>query len=116
MQGADLVAVEIAQISEIDFAGGTFAHAGRLFASRPAIGDTGGMPRIGLLGRIAGKADGAAIGVGRGFAIDRLRASEQFRSLLAAARLRHVASTKWERRRYLSMDAPPNPAKQEAAA
>ncbi len=36
--------------------------------------------------------------------------------MLTAARLRHVASTKWGKRRYLSMDALLNPAKQEAAA
>ena len=36
--------------------------------------------------------------------------------VLTAARLQHVASTKLGRRRYLSMDALPNPAKQEAAA
>jgi transposase-like protein len=36
--------------------------------------------------------------------------------VLTAVRLRHVASTKWGRRRYLPMDALPNPAKQEAAA
>jgi hypothetical protein len=36
--------------------------------------------------------------------------------VLIAARLLPVASTKRVRRRYLSMDAPPNPAKQEAAA
>src|SRR5580658_7609288 len=36
--------------------------------------------------------------------------------MLTAARLRHIASTKWGKRRYLSMDALLNPAKQEAAA
>jgi hypothetical protein len=36
--------------------------------------------------------------------------------MLTAARLRYVASTKWGKRRYLSMDALLNPAKQEAAA
>ena len=36
--------------------------------------------------------------------------------MLTAARLRHVASTRWGKRRYLSMDALLNPAKQEAAA
>jgi putative transposase len=36
--------------------------------------------------------------------------------MLTAARLRHVASTKWGKRRYLSMEALLNPAKQEAAA
>ena len=36
--------------------------------------------------------------------------------MLAAARLRHIASTKWGKRRYLLMDLLLNPAKQEAAA
>ncbi len=36
--------------------------------------------------------------------------------MLVAARLRHVAATKWGKRRYLVMDALLNPAKQEAAA
>jgi putative transposase len=36
--------------------------------------------------------------------------------MLSAARLRHVASTKWGKRRYLSMEVLINPAKQEAAA
>ena len=36
--------------------------------------------------------------------------------MLVAARLRHIAATKWGKRRYLVMDALLNPAKQEAAA
>lgn len=36
--------------------------------------------------------------------------------MLTAARLRHVASTKWGKRRYLLMEALLNPAKQEVAA
>lgn len=36
--------------------------------------------------------------------------------MLAAARLRHIASTKWGTRRYLVMDPLVNPAKQEIAA
>ena len=36
--------------------------------------------------------------------------------MLTAARLRHVASTKWGKRRYLSMEALLNPAKQEEVA
>jgi putative transposase len=36
--------------------------------------------------------------------------------MLVAARLRHIASTKWGRRRYMVMDPLLNPAKQEAAA
>src|SRR5579864_3387895 len=36
--------------------------------------------------------------------------------MLAAARLRHIASTKWGKRRYMLMDLLLNPAKQEVAA
>ena len=36
--------------------------------------------------------------------------------MLVAARLRHIASTKWGKRRYLVMDPLLNPAKQEVAA
>ena len=36
--------------------------------------------------------------------------------MLTAARLRHIASTKWGKRRYLVMDALLNPVKQEVAA
>jgi putative transposase len=36
--------------------------------------------------------------------------------MLVAARLRHIASTKWGKRRYLVMYPLLNPAKQEAAA
>jgi len=36
--------------------------------------------------------------------------------MLVAARLRHIASTKWGKRRYLVMDSLLNPAKQEVAA
>jgi putative transposase len=35
--------------------------------------------------------------------------------MLTAARLRHIASTKWGKRRYLLMDTLLNPAKQEVA-
>jgi transposase-like protein len=36
--------------------------------------------------------------------------------MLVAARLRHIASTKWGKRRYLAMEPLLNPAKQEVAA
>jgi hypothetical protein len=36
--------------------------------------------------------------------------------MLTAARLRHIASTKWGKRRYLVMELLLNPAKQEGAA
>lgn len=36
--------------------------------------------------------------------------------MLVAARLRHIASTKWGKRRYLVMETLLNPAKQESVA
>jgi hypothetical protein len=36
--------------------------------------------------------------------------------MLVAARLRHIASTKWGKRRYMQMESLLNPAKQEAVA
>jgi hypothetical protein len=36
--------------------------------------------------------------------------------MLVAARLRHIATTKWGKRRYLRMELLLNPAKQEAVA
>jgi transposase-like protein len=36
--------------------------------------------------------------------------------MLVAPRLRHIASTQWDKRRYLVMDTLLNPAKQEAVA
>src|SRR3954464_3642543 len=59
---ADLVAVWITQIRQIELSRGTFTNAGRLLAGRRAIGDAGRMPGVGLLRRIGDKADGAAIG------------------------------------------------------
>ena len=48
MQGADLVAVRIAQIGEIHLANGALAHARRVFTGRAAIGDAGSVPGVGL--------------------------------------------------------------------
>ena len=49
VQRAQLVAVGVAQISQIHLAHTAFAHAGRLFTGRAAIGDAGRVPRIGHL-------------------------------------------------------------------
>ena len=48
---ADLVAVEIAQVSKVQFAGGAFANARRIFAGLAAIGDAGRVPGVGLFVR-----------------------------------------------------------------
>src|ERR1035437_7302145 len=76
VQGAELVAVGIAQIGEIEFARSALAHTRRVLAGLAAIGDAGRMPRVGLLGGARGKTDRAAIGRGRRLAIDRLRHRE----------------------------------------
>jgi len=51
----------------------------------------------------------------RGLKGVRLIISDACRGLVVAARLRHIASTKCGKRRYLVMDTLLNPAKQEAA-
>src|ERR1700709_1474324 len=73
MHGANLVAIRIAQISDIELVAGAFTDTRRILARLCAVGDAGGVPGIGLLGRSGGKADGAAIGKGRRLAVDRLR-------------------------------------------
>src|SRR5258708_38771445 len=72
MQRAELVAVGVAQIGKVEFAGAALAHTRRIFATRRAMGDAGRVPRVGLLGRATGEADGAAIGRGCRLAVDRL--------------------------------------------
>src|SRR4051812_10290290 len=76
MHRADLVAVEVTQIRNIEVDAGALADAGRIFARDAAGGDAGRMPCIDLLRRVGGKADGAAIRARRRLAIDRLRHRE----------------------------------------
>src|SRR5437667_11742504 len=76
MHGADLVAVQIAQIGEVHFARRAFAYARRIFAGLSAIGDAGRVPGVGLFGRLRRKADGAAIRRRRRLAIDWFRHRE----------------------------------------
>ena len=79
MQGAQLVAVRIAQVGEVELALAAFAHAGRVLAGGPAGGDARRVPGVGLGRRGAGKANGAAV-AGRGrLAIDRLAHREDAR-------------------------------------
>src|SRR6266403_638617 len=73
MQGADLVAVRISQIGEIEFARGPFAYTRRVFAGLSAVGDASRVPGVSLFSRACGKANRAAIGRGCRLAIDRLR-------------------------------------------
>src|ERR1700733_15058843 len=71
VQGAELVAVGIAQIGDIEFHPAAFAYPRRLLAGFSAMGDTCRVKRVGGFRRIRGKADGAAIGVARRLAVDR---------------------------------------------
>jgi hypothetical protein len=68
MQGAELVAVRVAQIGEIELRAAAFAHARRIFDRRAAGRDARLVPGIGLRRILAGKADGAALGMRRDFA------------------------------------------------
>jgi hypothetical protein len=59
----------VAQIGEMELAvGGVFAHARRVFDHRAAGGNARLVPGIGLRWILAGKADGAALGMRRDFA------------------------------------------------
>jgi hypothetical protein len=52
---AELVAVGIAQVREIEFARGTFAHARRVFADLGAVGDAGRVQASACSGELAAK-------------------------------------------------------------
>src|SRR5262249_46083976 len=77
MHRDDLVAEWIAQVGEIDLARGPFAPAGRILDALAAVGDAGVVERLDLLGTGAGEADGAAVGVRRRLAVDRLGDAER---------------------------------------
>jgi hypothetical protein len=77
IQGAELVAVRIAQIGEIQAANLGATHAGRVPDRFSTIGDPGGMPEIDMVGRLAGKADRATIGMGSRPAIEWLGNDEK---------------------------------------
>src|SRR4029453_2287070 len=72
MQRAELVAVRIAQIGDIELYAAAFADARRILAGGGAVGETGGGEGVGFGLRRRRKADGAAIGKRRGLAVDRL--------------------------------------------
>ncbi len=62
MQQAELVAVRVAQIGQIQAAGaGLATPARRVFAGHAASGHAGGMGRIGLRGRLGRETEGAAV-------------------------------------------------------
>src|ERR1700759_1758695 len=86
MQRAQLVAVRVAQVSEIEFRRAAFAHARRIFDRGAAGRDARLVPRIRLRRIFRGETDGAAIGVARGLAVDGLGHAEH-------ALRRHIKET-----------------------
>ena len=76
MQGADLVTGRIAQISKVQFHAAAFTHTRWIFTGSAAVRDTGRVPGVCLFRCFHGKADGAAVAVGGGLAIDGLAKGE----------------------------------------
>jgi len=68
MHDAELIARRILEIRQVQSRG---ANAGRILTRRAAARDTRGVPGRGLLGRNRAKAHRAAVGAGRGLAINR---------------------------------------------
>src|ERR1041385_6537762 len=73
----DLVAGRVAQVSEIVLARRSLAPARRVLDALAAVGDTGVVEGLGLLGARAREADGPAVRVRRGIAVDRLGDAER---------------------------------------
>src|SRR5712675_794796 len=72
VRGAELVAIGIAQIGDIEFDARAFADARRFLTGFSAMGETSRVERIGRLDRTGGETDRAAVGVRRYLAVDRL--------------------------------------------
>jgi hypothetical protein len=83
----DLVAERIAQVAEVNLARGPLAPAGRVLDALAAVGNARVVERLDLLGAGAGEADGAAVGMARRLAVDRLGDAERagFRAIPNAA-------------------------------
>jgi hypothetical protein len=60
MQRANLVAVGIAEIGEVEFAKAALAHAGRLLDRRAAVAASGFMPGLRVIGAVDGKLSAGA--------------------------------------------------------
>src|SRR3954470_4614497 len=63
VQGAELVAVGVAQVGEGELAEAALADARRVLDGRAAVGDAGGVPGVGLCRRLAGEAQSEAVRV-----------------------------------------------------
>lgn len=72
MQGAELIAVGISQVCEIEAAGGTVALTRRVFDGGSAVRRPSPVPSVGFLRRLHIEADGPPIPWGRGLTVNRL--------------------------------------------
>src|SRR5688572_11685866 len=72
MQAAQLVAVRIAQIGQVELPEWVLAISRRILATGAAGGAAAGMPLVDLGRRVEGKADGRAVPVGSRLAVDRV--------------------------------------------
>ena len=70
MQRAELVAIGVAQIGQVQLAHSAIAPARRVFTGAAAVGNTCRMPGVNLLGRFGLEADRAAIAMASRLAID----------------------------------------------
>ena len=61
VEGAELVAIGVTQVGQVDFAGWTFAKTRWVFAGSAPIGYASGMKSVTLFGTLNRKANGAAI-------------------------------------------------------
>ena len=77
MHPTKLVAIWVAQVTQVHFADRTIAPARWVFAGRAAVGDAGRMECVTLFGGLNGKSDGAAIAVRCGRTIDGGRNGER---------------------------------------
>ena len=76
MQGADLVAVGIAEIGEVEFAKAALARARRLLDGGAAVRASRFVPGLRVVRAVDEETNRAAIGVRRGLAVDRRRHHE----------------------------------------
>ena len=70
VQSTNLIAIWVAQVSQVKTADPAIAKAGRLFAPCAAMGQTGCIKSIALLSRLHHKTDRAAVAMRSWFTID----------------------------------------------
>src|SRR5579871_5166154 len=74
VQAAELVAVGVAQVGEVEAAAGALSR--RVFDRDPAVGEAGGVPGVRFRRGLAGEAEGCAVGDRGRVAVDRLGDAE----------------------------------------